>query len=463
VKRILVANRGEIAVRVLRTCAGLGMETVLAASEADLDSAAARLADRTVCIGPSRASHSYLRREVLIAAALHYECDAIHPGYGFLAEDPQFAEMCAESGICFVGPSPAMLRLFGDKLSAREAARGAGVPVGGGSPAASSLAEASEFARAIGYPVMLKATKGGGGKGMRIVLDDDQLAVDLPLARAEAEAAFGDPSIYLERWVGSARHVEVQVAGSPAGEVIHLGDRDCTVQRHHQKLIEEAPAPRIARNVQEAMRQAAVDLCRHVGYDNVGTVEFLLDTERGEFSFLEVNPRIQVEHGVTELVTGIDIVALQLEIASTGRLGRSQADVVLDGCALECRINAEQPRQAFRASPGRITRFEVTEAADVRVDTHCFPGYFVPPYYDSLVAKVMVSAPDRERAIERMQLALADVRIEGVDTTCELAAWIVGSDDFAEVSISTRWLDRHLVDGAWPGPSANPKAHSCLL
>jgi acetyl-CoA carboxylase biotin carboxylase subunit len=252
--------------------------------------------------------------------------------------------------------------------------------------------------------------------------------------------------------VASARHVEVQVAGSPSGEVIHLGDRDCSVQRHHQKLVEEAPAPRIDPEIQEAIRQAAVDLCRHVGYDNVGTVEFLLDSERGEFYFLEVNPRIQVEHGVTELITGIDIVGLQIEIASTGRLGRNQADVAVDGCAIECRVNAEQPRQGFRASPGLITTFELPEGDDVRVDTHCFSGYFVPPYYDSLVAKVMVSAPDRDTAIARMRSTLAESSIAGVDTTLELSSWIVASEDFGEMRVTTRWLDQHLVEGSWPGP-----------
>jgi acetyl-CoA carboxylase biotin carboxylase subunit len=456
VKRILVANRGEIAVRILRTCAAMGIDTVLAVSEADRDSAASRLAGTTVCVGPSRATHSYLRREALVAAALHYECDGIHPGYGFLAESPEFAELCAESGITFIGPSPAMLRLFGDKLSAREAARSAGVPVSGGSPASTALEDALEHADRIGYPVMLKATKGGGGKGMRIVTDGRQLAAELPMARAEAEAAFGDGSVFLERWVGNARHVEVQVAGSRSGEVIHLGDRDCTVQRHHQKLVEEAPAPSIEPDLQDAIRQAAVDLCRHVGYDNVGTVEFLLDTERREFFFLEVNPRIQVEHGVTELITGVDIVELQITIASTGRVGRTQEEIRFDGCALQCRVNAEQPRRHFAASPGRITTFEVPAADDVRVDTHCFPGYFVPPYYDSLLAKVMVHAPDRDAAIARMRTTVAAASIEGVETTLELSNWVVSSADFRDVRISTRWLDEHLVDGSWPGPEARP-------
>lgn len=451
-RRILVANRGEIALRILRSCQRLGIETVLAVSEADRDSAASRAADTTVCIGPSRASQSYLRREALLAVALHHACDGVHPGYGFLAEDPGFAEMCAESGLVFIGPSPAMLRLFGDKVSARQAASDAGVPVTGGSPVAERVEDALSYADRIGYPVMLKAAKGGGGKGMRIVRDAEQLTVDLPLARAEAQAAFGDGSVFLERWINNARHVEVQVAGSPGGESIHLGDRDCSVQRRHQKLLEEAPAPHIEPGLQQAIRQAAVDLCRHVGYDNVGTVEFLLDIERREFFFLEVNPRIQVEHGVTELITGIDIVGLQIGIASTGMLDRAQSDVAFAGCAIECRVNAEQPRRGFSASPGRIGAFDMPTGPGVRVDTHCFPGYFVPPYYDSLLAKVMIHAADRPGAVEGMRAALAGALVTGVDTTLELSSWIVSSADFINVRLSTRWLDQHLVEGVWLGP-----------
>ncbi len=448
-KRVLIANRGEIAVRIIRTCRRLGIETVLVVSEADKDSGGAALADRVVVVGPARATDSYLRQEALLATAAHFDCDAVHPGYGFLAENAEFAERCHAEGLTFIGPSPDMLRLFGDKVSARNAAIAAGIPVGDGSPPIDDLAHAERAAAEIGYPVMLKAMMGGGGKGMRIVRTLEALAQGFELARAEAAAAFGDPSIFLERWVERARHVEVQVAGSPSGAVIHLGDRDCSVQRNHQKLVEEAPAPGLSPELQEAVRHAAITLCEHSGYDGVGTVEFLLDADRGGFYFLEVNPRIQVEHGVTELITGLDIVELQLRIAATGDLGITQAEVAFDGAAIQCRINTEQPRLGFRASPGRVSLFHAPAGDGVRVDTHASAGYFMPPYYDSLLAKVMVHAPDRPAAIARMLDALDELQIEGVDTTAELDAWVVGHPDFAEFEVHTRWLDAGLVDGAW--------------
>ena len=453
-KRVLVANRGEIAGRVLRTCAALGIEGYLATSEADRDSLPARRADRAVCIGPSRPADSYLRRELLLEAATKLQCDAVHPGYGFLAEDALFAEQCDEAGVRFIGPNPDMLRLFGDKVSARRAAQRAGVPVAQGSPPLDGVPDALAAARGIGYPVMIKAAKGGGGKGMRVAGDDGALEREFAMASTEAQAAFGDGSVYLERFVSRGRHVEVQVAGSPAGEVIHLGDRDCSVQRQHQKLVEEAPAPFIPARTQAQLREAAVELCRTVGYDNVGTVEFLFDRERDEFYFLEVNPRIQVEHGVTEMVTGADIVALQIHISRTGRLDRGQADVTFTGSALECRVNAESPRSGFRPSPGRITAWHMPEGDGIRVDTHCFEGYLVPPYYDSLLAKVMTHGASREAAIERMADALAAVRVAGVDTTVELAHSIVTSDEFRRLDVSTRWLGELLDRGEWPGTAS---------
>ena len=450
-KRILIANRGEIAVRILRTCQAMGIEAYVATSEADRDSLAARMSDRAVCIGPSRPSDSYLRRELLLEAASKLSCDAIHPGYGFLAEDPLFAEGCADAGIRFIGPSPDNLRLFGDKVSARNAAARAGVPIAAGSPPIEGVDLALTTALDIGFPVMIKAAKGGGGKGMRVVTDEDSLRREFPMASTEAAAAFGDGAVYLERFVARGRHVEVQVVGSPSGEAIHLGDRDCTVQRQNQKLIEEAPAPFLAPTMQEDLRKAAVDLARSSGYDNVGTVEFLLDAERGEFYFLEVNPRIQVEHGVTELVTGQDIVALQIQIADTGRHGLVQEDIGFRGSAIECRINAESPRQDFRPSPGRIIEWSVPEGPSLRVDSHCYPGYFVPPFYDSLVAKVMVHEDDRDTAIAGMLRALSQLHVEGVDTTAELARSIVGSAEFRALDLSTRWLGDLLARGRWPG------------
>jgi acetyl-CoA carboxylase biotin carboxylase subunit len=454
VKRILVANRGEIALRVLRTCKAMGIEGYLAVSEADRASLPARMADRAVCIGPNRPTDSYLRADLLLAAATKLECDAVHPGYGFLAEDAEFATRCAEAGIRFIGPRPDMLRLFGDKVSARRAAQDAGVPVAQGSAPLADLAEARAAATTIGYPVMIKAAKGGGGKGMRVAADEEALEREFAMAGAEAAAAFGDGAVYLERFVSSGRHVEVQVVGSPSGEVIHLGDRDCTVQRQHQKLVEEAPAPFIPSRTQAQLREAAVEMCRQVGYDNVGTVEFLFDRDRDEFYFLEVNPRIQVEHGVTELITGVDIVALQIHIAQTGRLDRSQRDITFTGSALECRVNAESPRSGFRPSPGRIGTWQMPEGVDVRVDSHCFDGYFVPPFYDSLLAKVMTHGPDRDSAIERMTNALGSIRIGGIDTTVELAEAIVASPEFRGLDISTRWLGELLARGEWPGGSS---------
>jgi acetyl-CoA carboxylase biotin carboxylase subunit len=451
VKRVLIANRGEIALRILRTCHAMGLEAYVATSEADRDSLAAQRADRAVCIGPSRPTDSYLRRELLLEAASKLECDAIHPGYGFLAEDPLFAEGCSAAGIRFIGPSPDNLRLFGDKVSARNAAARAGVPIAAGSPPIEDVELALTTARDIGFPVMIKAAKGGGGKGMRVVTDEDSLRREFPMASTEAAAAFGDGSVYLERFVARGRHVEVQVVGSPSGEAVHLGDRDCSVQRQNQKLIEEAPAPFIAPVMQEDLRNAAVELARSSGYDNVGTVEFLLDSERGEFYFLEVNPRIQVEHGVTELVTGMDIVALQIQIADTGRHGLVQEDIDFRGSAIECRINAESPRQDFRPSPGRIIEWTVPEGPAVRVDSHCYPGYFVPPFYDSLVAKLMVHEHGRDTAIAGMLRALSQLHVKGIDTTAELARSIVGSAEFARLDLSTRWLGDLLAGGRWPG------------
>ena len=449
IRRLLIANRGEIAVRIIHTARRLGVETVVVVSDADRESMAARLADRAVCVGPARATDSYLRHEAILATALHYECDAVHPGYGFLAEDADFAEKCIEAGVKFVGPSPRMLRMFGDKVSARAAAKDAGIAVGQGSEPLLDADEAAACAEAIGYPVMMKATKGGGGKGMRVARSRAELLNTFPLASAEALASFGDGSVFLETWVQHARHVEVQIVASPAGEVIHLGDRDCSVQRRHQKLVEEAPAPLLPYDVQESIRQSAIMLARHVGFDGVGTVEFLYDPEQGEYFFLEVNPRIQVEHGVSELVTGMDIVELQLRIAANGRFSLSQDDVTIEGAAIECRINAEDPRRGFLASPGRITALQLGAGKGVRVDTHCEEGYFIPPYYDSLIAKVMVCAPDRTRAVEAMLDALADVRVVGVATTTDLGAWIVDSGDFRAMRVFTRWLDEHCRDGVW--------------
>lgn len=451
VQRVLIANRGEIAARILRTCAESGVEGYLAVSSADVDSLPARAADRTVCVGPARSTDSYLRKEGVLATALALGCDSVHPGYGFLAEDAQFARMCLEAGLTFIGPSPDMLELFGDKVAAREAAHQAGVPLIPGSTPVPDILSAIANAQRIGYPVMLKAAKGGGGKGMRIVRDDQELETVFPLASAEAQAAFGDGRLYVERWIPGARHVEVQVAGCAAGDVIHLGDRDCSVQRRQQKLVEEAPAPLVPESVQHDMRQAALHLCTHVGFDNVGTVEFLFDPDLNEFYFLEVNPRIQVEHGVTELVTGTDIVAIQMHAAETRELPLRQTDVQFHGNAIECRINAESPERGFAPSPGRIREWEIPTGPGVRVDTHCYAGYMVPPYYDSMLGKIMVHRDDRRAAVNGIRTVLAGARISGIDTNLRLAQWIIESADFQEMHLSTRWLDGKLKGGAWAG------------
>lgn len=441
VPRILVANRGEIAVRVINACRGRGFETVLAVSDVDRDSLGARLADRTVCIGPGPAASSYLSREAVLTAALGTGCTAIHPGYGFLAEDDVFAAMCADADVVFVGPSAEHLRLFGDKVVARAVAQRAGVPVSKGSPPLTDAQHAMAVAEELGYPVIVKAVAGGGGRGMRVAPSDAELVGAFPLAAAEAGAAFGDERLYLERWMAKARHVEVQIAGDSTGHAVHLGDRECSVQRRHQKLLEEAPAPGLPPGVSDAMRAAAVALAREVRYDSVGTVEFLVDEQTGQFVFLETNPRIQVEHGISELVTGVDIVQLQLDIAIGGRLGLRQADVTVDGAALECRINAEDPERDFRPSPGRITTWRPPVGQSVRVDTHCYAGYVVPPHYDSLVAKVMTAGSDRNAAIARMRSALASFSVEGIDTNLALSREIIEHPDFAAAGVTTRWLD----------------------
>ena len=455
IRRLLVANRGEVAVRIIRTCRALGIETVLAASDPDRASLGARLADRTLCIGPGPARSSYLSADALLSAAVLSGCDALHPGYGFLAEDPAFALRCAEEGVAFVGPSVAALSLLGDKVAARDAARRSGVPLLAGSPELSTSGEAADWAGDVGYPLLLKATHGGGGRGMRHVESEDALHASFDPARAEALATFGHGGLYLERFVAAARHVEVQVAGD-GRDVVHLGDRDCSVQRRHQKLVEEAPAPMLSPSLQADVRHAAVRLAVATGYDNIGTVEFLVEPASGEYYFLEVNPRLQVEHGVTELVTGVDLVALQIVLTETRRLPLAQSDVQITGCAIECRINAEDPERGFAPCPGTISTWALPHLLDVRVDTHAFAGYEVPPFYDSLIAKVMSRGADRDRAIDAMVAALRRLVVEGIDTTAPLAREIVASHDFRNCRVSTVWLDRLLADR--PIPGARPPA-----
>jgi acetyl-CoA carboxylase biotin carboxylase subunit len=443
-KRVFVPNRGEIALRIVRACHQLGLEVVVGASDVDRDGLAARSADRVVCIGPGPARESYLRDDLVVQAALGTGCDAIHPGYGFLSESPALAARAREHGLIFVGPPAEVMELTGDKLRARTEATRAGLPVLPGQEV-SDAGEAGELAARIGYPVLIKAAGGGGGRGIKLAHDEAQLSSLLGLARSEAGAVFGDERIYLERFIPAARHVEVQVAADERGAVIHLGERDCSVQRRYQKVIEEAPALLLAEGVRGAMRDAAVALASAIGYRNLGTVEFIVDPDRNEFFFLEVNCRIQVEHPVTEAVTGLDLVAMQLQIAGGQPLALSQSEVTLDGHAIECRLNAEDVAHGYRPTPGTLTLFSVPDLPKLRVDTHCFAGAVIPPYYDSLLAKLIAHGSDREAAVETLLLALEDVDVEGVETNRTLLIAVLGHDDFRRGRVTTDWLERAIV------------------
>ena len=436
-KRILVANRGEIALRVIRACQQMGIETVLAASTADRDSLPARSADRMVCIGPAIAAQSYLDVRAIITAAKGTGADAVHPGYGFLSESPDLAQACVDEGLVFIGPRPDNIREMGNKLKAREKAKAFGLPMLPGSEKVGSWQDAAQVAQRIGFPVMLKAAAGGGGRGMKIVTQADELQRMFESASNEARAAFGDNTLYLERYIANARHVEVQVLGDSFGNVIHLGERDCSLQRRHQKLVEESPAPAIAEPVREAIREAGVTLARSIGYENAGTVEFIYDEDNKAFYFLEMNTRIQVEHPVSEMVTGIDLVQEQIRAARGETLRFRQQDIVFRGHALECRINAEVPSEGFRPSPGRITDWDPPQGPNIRLDSHCHAGYAVPPYYDSMIGKLIVYGSDRGEAIDRMSHALARFRVEGIGTTLEFLRHVMRHPDFVAGRVST--------------------------
>ncbi len=443
--RVFIPNRGEIALRIVRACRELGLASVVGTSEVDRGGMAARSADRTVCLGPGPASESYLREDVVVQAALGTGCDAIHPGYGFLAESPGLARLAREHGLTFVGPPPEAMELAGDKLRARSEAIGAGLPVLPGEPV-QSAAQAREAAERIGYPVLVKAAGGGGGRGIKLAGDGDALAGLLGLARSEAAAAFGDERIYLERFIAAARHIEVQVAADATGTVIHLGERDCSVQRRYQKVIEEAPAAGLTASTREALQAAAVKFARAIGYRNLGTVEFVLDAARDQFYFLEMNCRIQVEHPVTEAVTGADLVGEQLRIAGGARLGLAQSQVRLRGHAIECRLTAEDPRRGFAPSPGTISRFSVPSLPGLRIDTHCEDGAVVPPFYDSLLAKLIAHGEDRAQATAILAQALAETRIEGVASNRELLGRVLAHPEFAAGAVTTHWLQDTLSD-----------------
>ncbi len=444
IKRVFVANRGEIALRIVNACEQLGLETVVGTSEADRDGLAARRADRAVCIGPAPAGESYLRDDLVVQAALGTECDAIHPGYGFLSESPKLAARAQENGLIFIGPPPEVMALSGDKLRAREEAARAGVPVLPGKEIAPGD-DARKAADEIGYPVLVKAAGGGGGRGIKLAKGGDELDNLLSLARSEAGAAFGDERVYLERFVSSARHIEVQIAADEHGAVVHLGERDCSVQRRYQKVIEEAPAPNLNAATRNALTAEAVAFATSIGYRNLGTVEFVLDVDTGEHFFLEINCRIQVEHPVTEAVTGRDLVELQLHIADGDPLGFAQKDVIFDGHAIECRLNAEDVARGFMPSPGTLSLFSIPDLHQLRVDTHLCPGATIPPYYDSLMAKLIAHAEGREATIDVLLEALEDLDVEGVETNRALLISVLAHEDFRRGAVTTDWLERAIV------------------
>jgi acetyl-CoA carboxylase, biotin carboxylase subunit len=455
IQRLFVANRGEIAVRIVRACQRLGIEAVVAVSDVDRNSLAARLATRAVCIGPAAASQSYLRAETLVAAALGSGCQAVHPGYGFLSERPAFARMCEDAGLLFVGPRAQSIEAMGEKLAAVHIAEQAGVPRVPGSDRIETIEDARRAAERIGFPLLIKANAGGGGRGMRLVHEARDLAGAIESAASEARAAFGDPMLYIEKFISLARHVEVQVLGDGKGSVVHLGERDCSTQRRYQKLIEEAPSPVIAERVRRQMTDAAVSLAAQVAYRGAGTVEFVYDPESQKFYFLEMNTRIQVEHPVTEMVTGRDLVVEQIQIAAGEPISFVQKDVELHGHAIECRINAENPARNFMPCPGRIEVWDPPPTGDrLRVDTHCYPGYVVPPHYDSLLAKLIVHSPDRSSAIRSMSEALAGFAVSGVATTIPFHRTVLAHGDFRSAAIHTRWVDQEFLPAMTAATSA---------
>jgi acetyl-CoA carboxylase biotin carboxylase subunit len=441
IRRILIANRGEIAVRIIRTAQKLGLETVLAVSEADRGSLGAQMADRALCIGPARPGDSYLRVETIVQAALGSGCDAIHPGYGFLSERAALAQLCEDEGIIFIGPTAKQIEAVGDKLRARTEAIAANVPVVPGGPV-DSMAEAQKLAEEIGAPILVKAVGGGGGRGMKLVEDLKDLTATMDMASAEAGAAFGDARVYLERYVAQGRHVEVQVLGDGAGKVVHLGERDCSVQRRYQKLIEETPAPHLPDDIRAQMHEAAVRFAARLDYRGAGTVEFLYDVARNQFYFLEMNARIQVEHPVTEMVTGVDLIAEQIAIANGEGLRFSQEDIRIDGAAIEIRVNAEDPARDFMPSPGTVSAVSWPGGEGIRVDTHIVDGAKIPPFYDSMVAKIIAHGPDRGTALDRLKGALRETRIEGVSTNIAFQAESLADPDFETGGVDTGFLAR---------------------
>ncbi|NLI17093.1 MAG: acetyl-CoA carboxylase biotin carboxylase subunit [candidate division Zixibacteria bacterium] len=453
--KILVANRGEIALRIIRACKELGVRTVAVYSEADANSLHVRFADEEVCIGPGSVSESYLDAKRVIAAAEVTNADAIHPGYGFLAENADFAEVCQSCDIVFIGPSPEVISLLGDKSMAKRTMQSAGIPtIPGSDGIVDSYEKAVEVAKDVGYPIMVKASAGGGGRGMRLVNSPDELKQSFETARAEANAAFGSPEVYIEKLVPNPRHVEIQIMADNFGNVIHMGERDCTVQRRHQKLIEESPSPIITEQLRRKMGQAAVMGAKAAGYKGAGTFEFLVDPE-GNFYFMEANTRIQVEHTVTEMVTGIDMVRLQIELAAGEKMPYAQSDIKFTGHAIECRINAEDTDKNFGPRPGKITTFHVPGGLGVRVDTHAYAGYEMPPFYDSLIAKLITWGKDRGEALVRMRRALDEFIVEGVPTPINLYKSIFEDPIFIFGNYDTGYVEKSLAGKKTEKPAKN--------
>jgi acetyl-CoA carboxylase biotin carboxylase subunit len=443
--KVLIANRGEIALRILRSCREMGIATVAVYSTIDRNALHVQLADEAVCVGEGPSNRSYLNVPNILAAATSRGVDAIHPGYGFLAENDKFAEMCRDHGLTFVGPSPHAIRSMGDKSTAKTTMQSVGVPtVPGSEGLLSGTKEAAELAASMGYPVMIKATAGGGGRGMRLVQSPDQLDTLFKAAQGEAEAAFGNPGLYMEKFIDRPRHVEVQVLADRHGNVVHLGERDCSIQRRHQKLLEEAPSPALDPELRRRMGEAAVAAARSINYEGAGTVEFLLDRSGG-FYFMEMNTRIQVEHPVTEMVTGVDLITEQLRIAGGEPISVRQEDIQLRGHAIECRINAEDARHNFRPAPGRITGWLPPGGPGVRVDSHVYTGYDIPPFYDSLIGKLIVWGTDRTHALSRMKRALNECAVTGIPTTVDFHLEMIDRPEFINGDVHTKFVEQEML------------------
>ena len=440
-EKVLIANRGEVALRIHRACREMGIKTVAVHSEADANAMHVRLADEAVCIGPARSTESYLNKSAIISAAIITGANAIHPGYGFLSENADFAEMVEEHGITFIGPKAEQIRMMGDKLKAREAAIASGLPVIPGSPALPDVETAKKWAKEIGYPIIIKAKAGGGGKGMKVAFGEEEIETAYTMARAEAKASFTSDEVYMEKYLQKPRHIEIQVLADTYGNVVHLGERDCSIQRKNQKVIEETPSPALNQQQREEIGEIARKAMEKIGYSSAGTLEFLF--EDGKFYFLEMNTRLQVEHPITEALTGIDIVREQLRIAAGAKLGYEQKDITFQGHAIECRINAEDP-ETFAPNPGKITEWHAPGGLGIRVDSEVYSGYKIPPFYDSMIAKLIVSAKTRNGALMRLHRALEEFVIDGVKTTIPLHQKIISQPDYIDGIYNIHWLENML-------------------